>query len=132
MTVPLLAHRIGDEWVAETPGAEDRNPANPDDVIALVSAGTPAHLQAAARAARDALPTWSGMPAPARGEILFRAAAILAERAELVGRDLAREEGKTLAEGIGETRRAASILRYFAGQTTEPISEVYPSATPGT
>jgi len=132
MTAPLLAHRIGDEWVAETPGAEDRNPADPDDVIALVSAGTPAHLQAAARAARDALPGWAAMPAPARGEILFRAAALLSERAENVGRDLAREEGKTLAEGIGETRRAAAILRYFAGQTSEPIGEVYASATPGT
>lgn len=132
MTAPLLAHRIGDEWVAETPGAEDRNPANPDEVIALVSHGTPDHLVAAATAARDALPAWAGMPAPARGEILFKAANLLFERAEQVGRDLAREEGKTLAEGIGETRRAASILRYFAGQTSEPIGEVYASATPGT
>ena len=72
------------------------------------------------------------MPAPARGEILFRAGALLAERAERIGRDLSREEGKTLAEGIGETRRAAAILRYFAGQTSEPIGEVYASATPGT
>jgi aldehyde dehydrogenase (NAD+) len=132
MTPPLLAHRIGDEWVAETPGAEDRNPADPDDVVAVVSSATPEHLRAAAAAARDALPAWSAMPAPARGEILFRAAALLSERAEQVGRDLAREEGKTLAEGIGETRRAASILRYFASQTTEPIGEVYASATPGT
>ncbi|MFN8619972.1 MAG: aldehyde dehydrogenase family protein [Chloroflexota bacterium] len=132
MTAPLLAHRIGDEWVAETPGAEDRNPANPDDVIALVSAGTQEHLEAAARHAREALPAWAGTPAPARGEILFKAANLLYERAEMIGRDLAREEGKTLAEGIGETRRAASILRYFAGQTSEPIGEVYASATPGT
>ena len=132
MTAPLLAHRIGDEWVAETPGAEDRNPAHPDEVIALVSAGTPGPPPAAAHAAREALPGWAAMPAPARGEILFRAAALLAERAESVGRDLAREEGKTLAEGIGETRRAAAILRYFAGQTSEPIGEVYASATPGT
>ncbi|MFN8520186.1 MAG: aldehyde dehydrogenase family protein [Chloroflexota bacterium] len=77
-------------------------------------------------------PSWSATPAPARGEVLFRAAALLAERAESIGRDLVREEGKTLAEGIGETRRAAAILRYFAGQTSEPIGELYASATPGT
>ena len=132
-TPPLLTHRIGDEWIAETPCGEIRNPAIPDEVVALVSAGHPAHhLAAAAAAARAALPAWSAMPAPARGEILFRAGALLAERAERIGRDLAREEGKTLAEGIGETRRAAAILRYFAGQTSEPIGEVYASATPGT
>ncbi len=76
-----------------------------------------------------------GRPCPPRrgARVLFRAAAhLLAERAERIGRDLSREEGKTLAEGIGETRRAAAILRYFAGQTSEPVGEVYASATPGT
>jgi aldehyde dehydrogenase (NAD+) len=65
------------------------------------------------------------MPALARGEILFRAADLPGMRADLIGRELAREEGKTLAEGIGETRRAAAILRYFAGQTMAPIGEIY-------
>lgn len=127
-----MAHRIGDEWIAETPGREDRNPARPDDIVAYVSPASGEHLRAAAAAARAALPAWAAMPAPARGEILFRAAALLSERAQGIGTDLAREEGKTLVEGIGETRRAAAILRYFAGQTTEPVGEMYPSATPGT
>jgi acyl-CoA reductase-like NAD-dependent aldehyde dehydrogenase len=131
-TPPLLTHRIGDEWIAETPASEIHNPAIPDEVVALVSHGAPRHLAAAAAAARGALPAWSAMPAPARGEILFRAGALLAERAESIGRDLSREEGKTLSEGIGETRRAAAILRYFAGQTSEPIGEVYASAIAGT
>jgi aldehyde dehydrogenase (NAD+) len=132
MSAPLLAHRIGDEWIAETPCAEDRNPTYPDDVVALVPRATSEQLRTAAAAARAALPGWAATPAPARGEILFRAAALLAERAEAIGRDLTREEGKTLAEGIGEARRASAILRYFAGQTSEPVGEVYASATPGT
>lgn len=127
----LLAHRIGDEWVAQLPGREDRDPYR-DEVVAYVSPATSEHLQAAAAAARAALPAWAATPAPARGEILFRAAALLAERAESIGRDLVREEGKTIAEGIGETRRAAAILRYFAGQASEPVGELYGSATPGT
>jgi aldehyde dehydrogenase (NAD+) len=94
--------------------------------------GTPGDVEAAVAAARAALPGWAATPAPQRGEILFRAAALLSERAEAIGADLTREEGKTLAEGIGETRRAAAILRYFAGRTSEPIGEVYASATPGT
>lgn len=132
MSAALLAHRIGDEWVAGTPGREDRNPAHPGEIVAYVSPAEPAHLQAATAAARAALPGWAATPAPVRGEILFRAAALLADRAEAIGRDLAREEGKTLGEGIGEARRASAILRYFAGQTTEPVGEVYASASPGT
>jgi aldehyde dehydrogenase (NAD+) len=132
VTASLLAHRIGDEWVAELPGREDRDPYRVDEVVAYVSPATDEHLQAAAAAARAALPAWAATPAPLRGEILYRAAALLAERAEAIGRDLAREQGKTLVEGIGETRRAAAILRYFAGQTSEPVGELYASATAGT
>ena len=69
---------------------------------------------------------------PARGDILRKAADLLEQRAADVGRDLTREEGKTLAEGIGETRRAVQILRYYAGQTLEPDGETYPSHSPGT
>jgi len=132
VSASLLAHRIGDEWVAQLPGREDRDPYRTTEVVAYVSPATDDHLRAAAGAARAALPSWSVTPAPARGEVLFRAAALLAERADSIGRDLVREEGKTLAEGIGETRRAAAILRYFAGQTSEPIGELYASGTPGT
>ena len=132
MTASLLAHRIGDEWVAQLPGREDRDPYRTDEVVAYVSPATTEHLVAAAAAARAALPSWAATPAPVRGEILCRAAALLAERAESIGQDLVREEGKTIAEGIGETRRAAAILRYFAGQTSEPVGELYASAVPGT
>jgi aldehyde dehydrogenase (NAD+) len=72
------------------------------------------------------------MPAPSRGAILHRAADLLDARAETIGLDLAREEGKTLAEAIGETRRAAAIIRYFAGQTLDPDGETYPSSSPKT
>jgi len=35
--------------------------------------------------------------------------------------------GKPISEALGETRRAASILRYWAGQTYEPVGEVFDS-----
>ncbi len=132
MTASLLAHRIGDEWVAQLPGREDRDPYRTHEVVAYVSPATSDHLRAAAAAARAALPAWAATPAPARGEILFRAAALLAERAEAIGRDLVREEGKTIAEAVGETRRAAAIVRYFAGQASEPIGALYASGNRGT
>lgn len=128
----LLTHRIGGSWIVGPTAGDDRNPARPEEIVASIPVADRAHLDAAASAARSALPGWARTPPVARGEVLFRAANLLLERAEGIGRELAREEGKTLAEGVGETRRAAAILRYFAGQTSEPIGEVYGSMTPGT
>jgi alpha-ketoglutaric semialdehyde dehydrogenase len=116
----------GDEIVA------DVNPAAPGECIATVSLASPAIATEAVDAAHGAFPAWRDMPAPARGDILRRAADLVDERADAIGRDLAREEGKTLAEAIGETRRAAAILRYYAGQTLEPDGETYPSHGPKT
>jgi alpha-ketoglutaric semialdehyde dehydrogenase len=127
-----VAHRIGPEWIVQGEAREGRNPARPDEVVAVTHVGGPEQAAAAVAAARGALSEWARMPAPARGDILFRAAGLVSERAEAIGTELTREEGKTLAEGIGETRRAAAILRYFAGRTTEPVGEIYASATPGT
>jgi len=64
--------------------------------------------------------------------MLRRAADLLEQRIDAVGPDFTREEGKTLTEAIGETRRAVAILRYYAGQTLEPDGETYPSYSPST
>ena len=44
---------------------------------------------------------------------------------------LSREEGKTLAEGIGETVRAAQIFDFFAGECLRLAGEIVPSVRPG-
>ncbi len=125
-----LQSYIGGEWRNGVRTGQDISPANPGEVVAEVSMGDAALAATAVEAARAAFPAWRAMAAPARGEILRKAAELLDQRAEAVGRDLTREEGKTLAEGIGETRRAVQILRYFAGQTLEPDGETYPSNSP--
>lgn len=119
---------VDGEWAAGTTALEDLNPARPSEVVACVR-GADAQLAAGAlTAARAAFPGWRDTPAPARGDVLRRAADLLEQRSDDVARDLAREEGKTLAEAFGETRRAVAILRYYAGQTLEPDGETYPSA----
>jgi aldehyde dehydrogenase (NAD+) len=113
--------REGNELVA------DLNPAAPDESVATASLAGPELAAEAVEAAAGALALWKRTPPPARGDLLRRAADLVDERADAIGRDLAREEGKTLVEAIGETRRAAAILRYYAGQTLEPDGETYPS-----
>jgi acyl-CoA reductase-like NAD-dependent aldehyde dehydrogenase len=44
---------------------------------------------------------------------------------------LSREEGKTLAEGIGEVTRAGQIFDFFAGETLRLSGETLPSVRPG-
>ncbi len=130
MNEPALAslvggrRREGDEVVA------DINPAAPDERVATVSLATPELAAEAIEAAAAAFAPWRDTPPPARGDVLRRAADLVDERADAIGRDLTREEGKTLVEAVGETRRAAAILRYYAGQTLEPDGETYPSHSP--
>jgi len=66
-----------------------------------------------------------------RGAVLLRAAAHLESYAEAWGQELAREEGKTLAEGIGEVSRAAQILRYYGNEGDRPAGEVFSSPRQG-
>lgn len=115
------------QWCPGDMETSDINPAQPSTAVAQVSLASRTIAQNAVQAAVDVVHSWRTTPAPARGEILRKAAEILQQRTADVARDLALEEGKTLAEAAGETARAVAILRYFAAQTLEPDGETYPS-----
>lgn len=115
------------EWCQGNHTVPDVNPAHPSTPVAQVSLASTKLAEQAVQAAVDLAPTWRNTPAPARGEILRRAADILQQRLSDIALDLASEEGKTLPEATGETARAVAILRYFAAQTLEPDGETYPS-----
>lgn len=107
---------IGGTW-RETQHAEPNiNPSRPTEVVGLYGWCDPAQAAEAMAAARTALPSWSTSPIELRANILRRAAQELLARADELGAQLSREEGKTLAEGTGEVRRAASAIEYFAGE----------------
>jgi aldehyde dehydrogenase (NAD+) len=69
------------------------------------------------------------MPAPQRGQVLMRVAALLEDREPEVATDLTREEGKTLNEAIGEVRRSISILRFFGSEGWQIGGQTFPSAS---
>jgi acyl-CoA reductase-like NAD-dependent aldehyde dehydrogenase len=123
---------VGGAWRDGTRTVADVNPARPSETVAEASFADVRLAEEAVEAARAAFAKWRATPPPARGDVLRKAADLLESRAEAVGRDLTREEGKTLAEGIGETKRAVAILRYYAGQTLEPDGDTYPSHSPST
>ena len=124
-----LSNFIGGEWVQAASGKTftTRNPANTDEIVAVYPSGDVSDARQAVEAAAEAQPRWAAMPAPKRGEVLFRAANILESRAESVAREMTREEGKTLPESRGEVGRAVNILRYFAGEGARLAGMAVPS-----
>jgi len=128
----VLQHLVGGRWRVGS-GAEllDMNPAHPDEVIAAGRLARPVDVDDAVAGARSAFPVWAATPQAARGEVLQRAAEVLARNADAWGEELAREEGKTRAEAVGEVRRAGEIFRYFASESSRAIGEVFASPRSG-
>lgn len=124
---------INGEWVEAADGAtfENRNPANPADVIGLFPRATVDDTRRAIAAARAALPAWAALPPPARGALLDRASQILTARLDEFATALTREEGKTLAEAKVEVVRARDVFRYFGGEGWRASGQVLPSNTSG-
>jgi len=127
-----LRNLIGGHWLTGTGSAlRSVNPTRPDEIVAEGFSAVRSDVEDAVSAAHDARADWSGMPMHTRGAVLAAAAAIIDRHAEQWGFELATEEGKTRAEGVGEVRRAAQILRYYAGEGDRVAGEVYASPRAG-
>lgn len=123
---------VAGEWVAGDGGPlERRNPAAPAEVVARGTVGTADDVDRAVASARAGQSEWAARTSHARGAVLRAAAVLLAERADEYGSELAREEGKTLREGIGEVRRAAQILDYVGHEPDRAAGEVFHSPRAG-
>jgi alpha-ketoglutaric semialdehyde dehydrogenase len=123
---------IGGRWVPAASGRtfENRNPANTDELIGRFADSDPEDVEAAVAAARDAFPRWRDLPAPKRGEILFRAAEILVKRKEALARDMTREMGKILDETRGDVQEAIDMTYYMAGEGRRQFGQTTPSELP--
>ena len=122
---------IGGEWVEGEDASRNVNPSDTTDVIDEYARAGDAQARAAIAAARAAFPAWAVATPQARADALdFIGNEILARKAEL-GDLLAREEGKTLPEAIGEVGRAGQIFRFFAGEALRIPGERLASVRPG-
>src|SRR5712692_6664413 len=127
MSAQTFKNYINGEWVEATKTFENRNPANTEEIVGLFSKGTAQDVTDAAAAAGAAFPAWAAMPAPARGNLLYKAADIMDRKFDQLGAEMTREEGKTLPEAKGEVRRAINILRYFGGEGSRLPGMMVPS-----
>jgi alpha-ketoglutaric semialdehyde dehydrogenase len=121
---------IAGEWREGESATRDVNPSDTNDVVGLYAQANAAQLDAAVAAARAAFPAWSRTSPQERHDILSRVSIEIAARREELGQLLAREEGKTLPEAIGEVVRAAQIFDFFAGEAVRIPGEKFASVRP--
>ena len=127
----MFKNLIGGEWVEGPRVSRNINPSDTRDVVGEFAQADAAQAKQAIAAATRAQSAWGLSTPQQRFDILDAAGAeILARKAEL-GDLLAREEGKTLPEAIGEVVRAGNIFKFFAGEALRAGGDVVPSVRPG-
>jgi acyl-CoA reductase-like NAD-dependent aldehyde dehydrogenase len=122
---------IAGEWASVGNASRNINPSNTNDVVGEYAQGSVEDLNNAVAAAKAAFPAWSRSNPQERYDILKKASDEILARREELGRLLSREEGKTLAEGIGEATRAGQIFAFFAGECLRLAGEAVQSVRPG-
>jgi alpha-ketoglutaric semialdehyde dehydrogenase len=127
-----MIHRnfIGGDWLDSSDAARNINPSDTTDVIGEYSRADASQVNAAIAAASRAFPAWARVSPQVRADALDKVGSeIHARRAEL-GDLLAREEGKTLSEAIGEVTRAGYIFKYFAAEAVRSAGQYLHSIRP--
>ncbi len=122
---------IAGQWVNSERFTTNRNPSDISDVIGEYAQADLSQLGAAIAAARSAFPAWSTGSIQARSDALDRIGNEILARKDELGELLAREEGKTRPEAIGEVTRAGYIFKFFAGECVRLSGELLPSVRPG-
>ena len=127
----LVKNFIGGKWVGAHSGRtfDSRDPATGEVVGRCVDSG-PEDIDEAVKAAAEALEGWRRVPAPRRGEILFRVAERLLRDKETLARTVTREMGKVLAEGKGDVQEAIDMAYYMAAEGRRQFGQVVPSELP--
>jgi aldehyde dehydrogenase (NAD+) len=126
----LHKNYIAGEWVEGEGVSRNVNPSNTGDLVGLYAHASAAQVETAVAAARNAFPAWSRTTPQERHDILLRVSTEILARREELGRLLAREEGKSLPEAIGEATRAGQIFDFFAGETLRIPGEKLASVRP--
>ena len=119
---------IGGEWVDAASGEtfETTSPAT-GEVLGVFPKSSAEDVDRAVEAAKAAYEEWRLVPAPRRGEILFRFGALLAERKDEVAELMAREMGKVLPEAAGDVQEAIDMSFYMGGEGRRLFGQTTPS-----
>jgi aldehyde dehydrogenase (NAD+) len=122
---------INGAWADGSGEYANTNPSDTRDVIGRYARATQKQALDAVAAAQAAFPAWSVSTPQQRFDALDAIGAEILHRKTELGDLLAREEGKTLPEAIGEAARAGYIFKFFAGEALRIPGEIVQSVRPG-
>lgn len=110
---------VNGEWVDSTTKnwLDVKNPAT-TDTIAKVPMSTKDEMSAAIDAAQEAWWSWRETPPVSRARLMFNLKAIMEREFENVARIISQEQGKTIDDARGETRRCIENVEVASGVTT--------------
>lgn len=129
-----LRNLLAGEFVAAGDGAwlDVTDPASDGHVVGRVPAMTALDLPPVFDAAERGARVWRATNPIERGKVLYRAAALVRDRAIELTDLIVSEMGKTKAEASGEVGKVAEFLEYYAGLCRLPFGELLPDGRPGT
>lgn len=122
-------NHIDGRWVPAASGETfvDVNPARPAEVVGEFQRSGPDDVDAAVAAATRAFDGWRRTPAPLRGEIIARAARLLAERKPELAETITTEMGKVLVDSGYDVQGAITSGEYMSGEGRRLFGETVPS-----
>jgi acyl-CoA reductase-like NAD-dependent aldehyde dehydrogenase len=126
----IYGNLIDGEWSTGGELAEDINPSDTRDVVGRSARASRQDADHAIASARQAFAGWSHSGPQQRHDLLKQIGDEILARKDEIGRLLSREEGKTLAEGVGETARAGQVFLFFAQEVLRLAGEKLGSVRP--
>ena len=119
---------IGGEWVDAASGEtfESTSPAD-GELIGVFPRSGADDVDRAVAAAKEAFEEWRLVPAPKRGEILFRFAQLLTEHKDELTDLMTHEMGKVKAEAGGDVQEAIDMSYYMGGEGRRLFGQTTPS-----
>lgn len=123
---------VNGQWQDSSTGGryEVRNPAN-DQVIGYVPDSQAEDAERALEAAERAFPAWKNASAKERKNKLRRWHQLVLENADDLAKLISLEQGKPLAEALGEVQYGASYIDWFAEEASRTYGDLLPNLLPG-
>jgi aldehyde dehydrogenase (NAD+) len=126
----LGSNLINGQWLNNGQSFTSINPSDTTDCIGTFNAASKEDSLLAIKSARNAFDEWSASSLEERKKILDCIGDELINRSAEIGELIAREEGKPLAEGVGEVYRSGQFFQYFGAEVLRQMGELAISTRP--